>query len=477
MVFSSNLFLLVFLPLCLLSYFVAPYRFKNAIILVASIFFYAWGAPQFIFILFASLFFEFYLVKGIHHENLRIKKTFLIVTIAFELLLLLYFKYSNFFVDNINNLVSLWGAGGIVGWTKVVLPIGISFITFHKITYAVDTYRGVHKPLDKFTDYVLYIMMFPHQIAGPIVRFSEIAGEIEDRKKNLTADNRLEGMFRFVIGLAKKVLIANTLSIVADDVFSLKIDAISTAASWVGILAYTFQIYFDFSGYSDMGIGLAKMMGFNFPENFDAPYISKSITEFWRRWHITLGRFMRDYLYIPLGGNRVSKFRMYLNLWLVFLISGLWHGASWTFVVWGAYHGLLLIIDRLFLLKIYEGTLKYIALPITFLLVMIGWVFFKVENLQFAFQFIGRMFSFSSMIDTDLDLGNKFYLTMLLALIFSFYPLLKKIKLFSRIGFIRSETFEIWYLITKSAFLVLILLISIAIINSTGYNPFIYYKF
>jgi alginate O-acetyltransferase complex protein AlgI len=475
MVFSSNFFLLAFLPLFFLAYYVSPYKFRNGIILIGSLFFYAWGAPKFIFVLLLSLFIDFYLVNIIYTSSGRQKKMVLAVSLFLTIGLLCYFKYANFFVENVDWLLSALGEERIVGWVSIALPIGISFITFHKITYAIDAYRNVHKPLEKFGDYVLYILMFPHQIAGPIVRFNEIADQIENREQQETIDNRLNGVFRFVIGLAKKVIIANPLGNVANEVFDLQLGDISTFAAWIGILAYTFQIYFDFSGYSDMAIGLAKMMGFTFPENFNLPYISKSITEFWRRWHITLGRFMRDYLYIPLGGNKVSKSRLLLNLWIVFLVSGLWHGASWTFVVWGAYHGFLLILDRLFLLKWLERLFSPISVLITFLFAVIGWVFFRATDLHFAFGFIGQLFSFSSHIHTSLELSTRFWFILLLAVVICFYPLLRKNNdsLISRIELRLPKI----VLISRAAVLLLLLVICISDFNGSEFNPFIYFRF
>jgi len=278
------------------------------------------------------------------------KKLLTAISVMLNVGLLAYFKYANFFVENINEVLAAIGIEQIK-WTAVTLPIGISFFTFQKMTYAVDVYRGVYHPLKKPTDFALYILMFPQLIAGPIVRFNEIANQIEDRSWNENNNNRLTGFFRFTVGLAKKVLIANVLGEQVDLIFGLGQLEFNTVTAWIGIVAYAFQIYFDFSGYSDMAIGIGRMIGFDFPENFNNPYISRNITEFWRRWHITLGRWMRDYLYIPLGGNRVSTMRLYFNLWVVFLISGLWHGAAWNFVIWGAFHGLFLVMDKLFLLK------------------------------------------------------------------------------------------------------------------------------
>lgn len=471
MVFSNNFFLLAFLPFFFLAYYIAPHKHKNLIALIASIFFYAWGAPKFIFGLLISLFVDFHLVNLINTSEAKARKRYLIVSVILNIGLLGYFKYANFFVENVNKLVSTWGAPGIVNFTAVALPIGISFITFHKLTYAIDAYRKVHPPLQKFSDYVLYIIMFPHQIAGPIVRFNEIADQIENRENAYSIDDRLTGVFRFIIGLSKKVLIANTLGNAANIVFAMHIDDITTSAAWIGILAYTFQIYFDFSGYSDMAIGLAKMMGFKFPENFNFPYISQNITEFWRRWHITLGRFMKDYLYIPLGGNKVSKLRLLLNLWIVFLVSGLWHGASWTFVVWGAYHGFLLILDRLFFIKLTGKLVKPLRILITFLLVMIGWVFFRATDISYATHYISQLFTFAVHVSPAPVFDSRFWTMLILAILISFYPLLN--FNFEKL----QNNWQKTILIFRGVILLSLLIICISDINGSSFNPFIYFRF
>ncbi len=305
---------------------------------------------------------------------------------------MIYFKYANFFIENVNIFFEQFGLQPYT-WTKIILPIGISFYTFQTITYAIDVYRKVHDPLDKLTDYTLYIIMFPQLIAGPIVRYNYIADQLVERKE--TYEDRLMGFYRFCIGLAKKVLIANTLGAQADLVMNMDFYSISSTTAWIGILAYTFQIYFDFSGYSDMAIGIGRMIGFRFPENFDNPYTSKSITEFWRRWHITLGAFMKFYLYIPLGGSKVkTNRRLYFNLWFVFLVSGLWHGASWNFVIWGAFHGFFLVIERLFLSKVLKRAGSVISLVYTFFITIMGWVIFRIEDYKSAFVFYKKLFVF-----------------------------------------------------------------------------------
>ncbi|MCB0402637.1 MAG: MBOAT family protein, partial [Flavobacteriales bacterium] len=311
MVFSSIFFLFHFLPLFFLVYHVTPQKFRNYVILLASLFFYSWGAPAFVFVLTGAIIINFFVVQKLFRTDKAYpRKVLLVWSLVLNLGLLAYFKYANFFVDNVNHLLSVFGTGQIE-WIRVALPIGISFFTFQSITYSVDVYRKIHAPFEKLSNYMLYIISFPQMIAGPIVRYREIADEIIHREERI--DDKLIGFYRFIIGLAKKVLIANVMAEQAEQIFS-QMDGLSAASAWIGMLAYTMQIYFDFSGYSDMAIGLGKMMGLHFPENFNSPYISKSITEFWRRWHITLGTFMKEYLYIPLGGNRVTRSRLFFNL-------------------------------------------------------------------------------------------------------------------------------------------------------------------
>lgn len=473
MVFSSSLFLLYFLPIFLIVYYLLPRVAKNPFALLASIFFYAWGAPSFLFIVIGSILLDFYIVKRMDQTKGREKHWLLAASMVLNIGLLLYFKYANFFIENINEVLQALGMHAI-HWTRIALPIGISFFTFQKITYSVDVYRKVHAPLKKVSDFALYILMFPQLIAGPIVRYNEIADQLVDRSKSDNIDNRLTGFFRFIIGLSKKVLIANTLGKEVDEIFAMGGENIDTLTAWYGIIAYSFQIYFDFSGYSDMAIGLGRMIGFRFPENFNNPYISQNISEFWRRWHITLGRFMRDYLYIPLGGNRVSEGRMFFNLWVVFLISGFWHGADWNFLIWGAYHGLFLVADRLFLLKFYKAIGKVPSIIITYIIVLIGWVFFRTETFPEAMAYLEKMFSFSS-FDDGIYFDSKFYTILVIAIFFSFWGVLKgienwQVKLFAEKQRIKS-------IVWMSIFSILFFIISLSAITSSGFNPFIYFRF
>ena len=475
MVFSSITFLLYFLPIFLLLYFIADVKFKNLIVLLGSILFYSWGAPLFIFVILGTTLLDFHLVKWMHNAQKRAyKRLLLILSLSMNVGLLFYFKYFLFLIDNLNNLLNIAGQKSIV-WQDIVLPIGISFFTFESLTYVIDVYRGVHKPLTKFWNYQLYIILFPKLIAGPIVRYHDIADQITDRFKTDSIDNKIAGLYQFVIGLSKKVIIANSVALYADKVFQSDLHTLPTSSAWMGILCYTLQIYFDFAGYSDMAIGILKMMGFNIKANFNNPYSALSITDFWRRWHISLGAWMRNYLYIPLGGNRVnSKWRLYLNLWLVFLASGLWHGASWNFVFWGAYHGLFLVLERSFLLNLLDKLWSPIRALLTFFIVAIGWVFFRIDTFDNALLFISKMFEFNS-IEPIIVITPELIFYSSVAVLFSFIEL-------SKVGRALSDRFYKDVYTNKEAavwgFIVLLLLVlNISFLGSKGFNPFIYFRF
>lgn len=473
MVFSSTLFLFYFLPLFLLAYWLVPTRAKNTVALVASLLFYAWGGVNFLALFLGSVVVNFLLIRFMDATAERWKqRIFLISSILLNVSMLFYFKYANFFLDNASAMRAYFG-GPPLTWEKVVLPIGISFFTFEKLTYTIDVYRGVNKPLRSFWDFLLYIMLFPKMIAGPIVRFHEIAGQLTDRRAFDTVDQKLAGFFRFVLGLAKKVVIANALGEQADAIFQLNLASLSPAQAWLGALAYTFQIYFDFSGYSDMAVGLGRLMGFQFPENFNNPYVSRSITEFWQRWHITLGRWMRDYLYIPLGGNRVRPSRLYLNLCTVFVLSGFWHGAAWGFVVWGAYHGIFLILDRLFLLRIYQkiGVLSIIP---TFLITVVGWVFFRADSLAGALTYVGRLVG-----GTELTLpgaSTKFWSMLGVAAVVAFGAAVPAVERWELRVLARSH-FSVRSALVVTLTTGLLLLLSVSFLVGSSFNPFIYFRF
>ena len=384
MVFSSLIFLWLFLPVVLGLYFLAQERYRNLLLLVASLFFYAWGEPIYLSVMVVSILVNYVVGINIVSANGDKNRLALVVGIVVNLGLLAVFKYSGFIVDNIN---MLFGLNLKVG--KLALPIGISFYTFQSLSYLVDIYRGVCQPQKNVVKMGLFISFFPQLIAGPILKYYDIAAQIDNRKISWSMFN--EGAKRFLIGLGKKVIIANTLAITADEVFGTDISDISTPEAWIGILAYTFQIYFDFSGYSDMAIGLGRMFGFRINENFNYPYIASSIRDFWRRWHISLSTWFKEYLYIPLGGNREGAIKTYRNLLIVFFMTGLWHGASWNFVIWGLWHGWFIVIERIVPI---EKMLRWrvVQTAYTMLVVVCGWVFFRAETLSQAVMYLERMF-------------------------------------------------------------------------------------
>lgn len=471
MVFSSIEFLFFFLPATLLLYYLAPKFLKNWTLLIASLLFYAWGAPDFIFIFLGSMLANFFITQKMHLSNsTRTKRLLLTLSILLNLGILAYFKYMNFLVENLNALLQLTHHSSIA-FTRIALPIGISFFTFQSLSYTIDVYRKVSQPLQRWNDYLLYIALFPQLIAGPIIRYNTIAEQLVSR--NITMEDRVMGFYRFVLGLGKKVLIANTVAIVADEIFAMDYDSLSTGTAWIGILAYTFQIYFDFSGYSDMAIGLGRMLGFRFTENFNAPYISQSISEFWRRWHITLGAFMKEYLYIPLGGNRVSQARLFFNLGIVFLISGLWHGASWNFVLWGAFHGTFLILDRVFLLSLLKKIGRVPATLFTFFIVALGWVVFRVEQLGPAVHFYKALFAFRP--GSQVNLSAHFISIFCIAILFSFLPMLKSGERLLQTIFAEHYTSKTTY--TMLAITLTLFVLSVGALCVSNFNPFIYFRF
>ena len=481
MVFSSIIFIFFFLPIFIFIYYLLPNKFKNLFIVIGGYFFYSWGAPRFAFLLLLMISIDYFLSLIIAKKNAaghhRQSRYLLIFSVLANIGLLVYFKYSNFFVAQVDFVLSLANIPAMP-WKEVILPIGISFTVFQELSYIIEVYRGKIKPAKSLVDFAAYLMLFPHVIAGPIVRYIDIAGQLLTREYNF--NNFFEGIRRFSIGLAKKVLIANNVSGIADSIFYLHtVRDLSSPLAWLGIVAYAIQIYFDFSGYSDMAIGLAKMMGFDFKENFNKPYIATSITDFWRRWHISLSLWMKEYLYIPLGGNRISVKRTYLNLWIVFLISGLWHGASWNFLVWGAFHGLFLVFDKLFWLKLSERFSKFFNIILTFVIVLVAWVFFRIENINSAFLYIIKMFSFSTWFTpievrwTEvMDIRGAFILILALSICFlpgsSYFNLLiEKLKL--KLGGLSL------YLTPIYIFIVFFLTL-MSLVNAS-FNPFIYFRF
>ena len=454
-------------------------------LLFASLVFYAWGAPEFIIQLVVSTIANYFIVKRMcKTEKPMLKKLLCGLSIFVSLGLLLFYKYGNFTMENLNALLGLTGHAPLQ-WKRILLPIGISFFSFQSVTYTLDTYRGVNKPLERLSDYMLYITMFPQLIAGPIVRYCDVAVQIRERESTMA--DRLQGFYRFVIGLCKKILIADVIGLRVDEYlgpaaldpsdlgdFITSIAALDTGTAWLVALAYTFQIYFDFAGYSDMAIGLGRIMGFKFPENFDNPYTSRSITEFWRRWHKTLGAFIMNYLYIPLGGNRKGVRRMYLNLWLCFLLSGLWHGAAWNFVVWGALHGFFICADKLFLNKAMKKIGKVPSVLLTFLTVTVIWMFFRIEDLGMAWTFVTRMFAFD--FSGFAFNGNAhIYTVMVVAALFSFLTLTGWGKKLEQMVFYTdySDRQHIWVWIVAA----IMFIFCVAALNATSFSPFIYFRF
>ena len=473
------------MPVFFLVYFLMPRKTRNYVLLLGSLVFYAWGAPEFIIQLVLSVIANFFIVRWMCKAEKPVAKKWLCaLSICISLGLLLFYKYGNFTMENLNALLGITGHAPL-SWRRIMLPIGISFFTFQSLTYTLDTYRGVNKPLEKLSDYMLYITMFPQLIAGPIVRYCDVADQIRQRESTLV--DRMQGFYRFVIGLSKKILIADVIGLRVDAILGAtsqntaqlseiasRIATLDTGTAWLVALAYTFQIYFDFAGYSDMAIGLGRIMGFKFPENFDNPYTSRSITEFWRRWHKTLGAFIMNYLYIPLGGNRKGTGRMYLNLWLCFLLSGLWHGAAWNFVVWGALHGVFICADKLFLGKVMKriGTVPSVIL--TFLTVCIIWMFFRIENIGLAWTFVTRMFAFD--FNGFVFPGNAHvYTTLVIAALFSFITLTGWGKRLEQKAYYTdfSERQHIWVWIAAA----LLFIFCVAALNATSFSPFIYFRF
>lgn len=394
MLFNSPLFLLGFIPLFLIAYFISTgIRVRNTVIVLFSIIFFAWGEPVFVWYVVAGTWIDYMIIKHILINPTytdKVRKIWLAGAILISVGALLFFKYANFFIDQVNPLLYMAGIER-PSWYGIALPLGISFIVFRKISFVIDLYKQRTSPPASFIDALLYVLFFPQLIAGPIVRYYEINQQILSRTHN--SEEFLAGFFRFARGLGKKALIADPAGKIVNVIFALSPESLPIHYTWMGALAYTIQIYFDFSGYSDMAIGLSKIIGFKIPENFNQPYISKSVTEFWQRWHITLSNWMRLYLYIPLGGNRVAPWRMYLNLWIVFLISGFWHGAAWTFILWGAYYGFFLTLEKVYDRQRWRFPIPSVAKQLfTFIIVTCGWVLFRADSLEYAMHFLGRMY-------------------------------------------------------------------------------------
>lgn len=469
MLFSSMTFLWLFLPAVLILYRLLPsLKLKNALLLVASLVFYAWGEPLYILLMLASIIVNWLLGLLIHSQHSKgSRKAALVLALVFNLVLLGYFKYYDMFARAVNALLA-----GAIPIKEIALPIGISFYTFQILSYIIDLYRGEVAVQRNPFKLGLYISFFAQLIAGPIVNYSDVCGQLSARKTN--PEKTAYGVKRFIYGLGKKVLIANQLAQAEDSLFAVDYKLIPTGYIWLAAILYTFQIYYDFSGYSDMAIGLGKIFGFDFLENFNYPYIAKSVTEFWRRWHISLTRWFREYLYIPLGGNRKGKFRTLLNIAIVFTLTGLWHGAAWSFVFWGVWHGFFMIIERLFLLKWLERCpYKIVNRVYTLFVVVLGWVFFRVGGLSNGFVAVGAMFGLTEGRAMPLELfvsGGVW--AALAAGVLLCGPLQALLPKFKAALYDESRTG-----LLQTAGLVFILAASILMLVSGTYNPFIYFRF
>lgn len=459
MVFSSILFIYYFLPILLLIYFMIPSKFKNVVLLLFSLIFYFMGEPRYILVLVLSCIINYILSKMI--DKFKCKKMFLIIAVLYNVMQLLIFKYTDFFISNVNNIFNL-----NISYLYIVMPIGISFFTFQTLGYVIDVYREKHKPARNIIDFMTYVCLFPQLIAGPIVRYSDVETELYKREHSF--DKFAEGIKRFVIGLSKKVLLANVLG-----EFCKELVAETVVASWLKPIAYTLQIYFDFSGYSDMAIGLGLMFGFRFLENFNYPLIAKSITDFWRRWHISLSSWFKDYIYIPLGGNRVGKLKWIRNLFVVWFLTGFWHGASWNFIIWGLYFGIILVLEKMFLGKLLEKTrvIKYIY---TLLIVVISFLIFNSSSLIEIGNSLKNMFGFGniSVLNKEIIYYFRSYFILIVVAIIAATPLIKVIisKLnktrFNKVLCFMEPIVYLGLLILCTAFLV-----------DASFNPFLYFRF
>lgn len=465
MLFSSTIFLFVFLPAVLIGYFLIlrGTKARNVFLLAASLLFYAWGEPVFVLLMLLSIAANYALGRAM--ERAERKKPWLAAAVVFNLGVLFYFKYLNFTVDNLN---ALFGMNLTV--PRLALPIGISFFTFQAMSYVIDVYRGTAPVQRNPLSLGLYISFFPQLIAGPIVRYNSIAAQIEERR--VTPEDFQAGVCRFIEGFAKKIILANNLSLAAEKAFALAgAGEISTAMAWLGSLAYTFQIYFDFSGYSDMAIGLGRMFGFRFEENFRYPYLSRSVSEFWNRWHISLGHWFRDYVYFPLGGSRVDKGRLLRNLFVVWLLTGIWHGAAWQYIVWGLGYGLIISLEKLtgFPRRCQSKPLTLLYALLTFLIVNAGWVLFGAQNLPAALVQLRAMLGFGAAPDLTAAFYWEEYAPLFLAAALFSTPLLRSV-----LGRLRpGKMLEIG----RALLYMLLLGISVSYLTMGAHNPFIYFTF
>lgn len=478
MLFTSYIFLFAFLPVLLVVYTATPRPLKNTLLAIFSLFFYFWGEVAYTWVFLLSVAFNYFAGIWIGNATAILKSRLLIVACVANLCLLAYFKYANFIADNLSILL---GAAGYraLQLEKVHLPIGISFITFHALSYLIDIKRGTSTKQKNPMDVLLYLALFPQLIAGPIIRYNQIAEQIGRRSSSIASV--YYGLRRFGFGLAKKVLIANQLSVIADYMFNAQADSLTAPQAWLGIVAYSLQLYFDFSGYSCMAIGLAMMFGFHFPENFNYPYISRSIQEFWRRWHISLSSWFRDYLYIPLGGNRVGTLRTYFNLVLVFFLCGLWHGASWNFVIWGLFHGGFLVLERACLAKPLERLWAPLSHGYTMLVFMVAWVFFRANDLPHALAYLSSMAGYGADVPTGYNVA--YFLTPDITVVFV-VALLLAAPVWPRMDAVIQKKINTSRALIAAPLQLLdgvwmttLFGVCLLYLNESSYNPFIYFRF
>lgn len=472
MVFSSLLFLFRFLPAVLILYFIVPKRFRNLVLLLVSLIFYAWGEPKYVFLMLFSILITYlggFMVDRFRSSGDEKKaKISMIVTVALALSLLGFFKYADFVIETVNRI-----GHTDIDLLRLSLPIGISFYTFQTISYVIDVYRGDARVQKNIISYGAYVTMFPQLIAGPIVRYSTIDEQLRTRRES--AEEFAGGAERFVVGLGKKVLLANSAGALWDSIRVMDASTMPALTAWLGIAAYTFQIYFDFSAYSDMAIGLGHMFGFRFLENFNYPYQAKSVTEFWRRWHISLGTWFREYVYIPLGGNRVSRARFIRNIMIVWMLTGIWHGADWNFVLWGIYYGVLLLVEKLFLKKYLEKTPGWLQHVYTMFTVMIGWFIFTWNENESGFAYLKAMFGMGGGFA---DRGTVYLLytnaILLVMLILGSTDLPARLAGLCRARIAGRDTLTT---VVRCVFLTAVFLLSTAYLVNASYNPFLYFRF
>ncbi|KGI86214.1 MULTISPECIES: MBOAT family protein [Exiguobacterium] len=477
MLFSSTVFLFYFLPIVIGLYFISPRPVKNMILLAASLFFYAWGEPRFVLIMLASIVMNYVFGRLVDRDRQHEKKIKLWMTLMVlgNLGMLGVFKYASFFVENVNSVL-----GFSLNDPEIPLPLGISFFTFQAMSYVIDVYRKDGQVQRNIFDLALYVSFFPQLIAGPIVRYQTVADEIVDRRE--TIDDFVSGIQRFVIGLGKKMILANSAGYVADQIFGMPAGEMSTTLAWIGVIAYSLQIYFDFSGYSDMAIGLGRMFGFHFLENFNYPYISRSVSEFWRRWHMSLGSWFRDYVYIPLGGNRQGEWKTYRNLAIVWLLTGVWHGASWTFIAWGVYYGVFIMLERAFLGKWLKAMPSWLSLSFTLFVVIIGWVFFRADDFPYAISYLQAMFGLHGgpLFDQQALYYLVQYGVVLTIAIIGATPIPRIVvgKLLSQeLDETKSMTTRRIVGLVRVTGVTVLFFLSISYIVSSTFNPFIYFRF